>query len=77
MKVLITTGITEDCGDERESSLEIKTPKNRVCFHEMEPEDAYLHRCLSDAYSIEDMIQEAFEAGQNGEKLEFERKTEY
>ena len=39
---------------------------------EGEPEDMYLFRDLSDAYSISDLITMAYEAGKAGEELEYE-----
>lgn len=70
MKVIVTYGDPDDYGVGE--SLEIKTPKYTLGFGYMEPEDANLSRDLSCVYSIEHIIQEAYEAGKNGEPLEWE-----
>lgn len=36
-----------------------------------EPEDMYLFRDLADVLSVPDLMQMAYDAGKNGEKLEF------
>ena len=69
MVVKVITSEANDYGEGE--SLSIETPKYGVSFGDMEPEDAYLARDLSCAYSIEYMIQEAFNAGKKGETLEF------
>lgn len=52
-------------------ALIIKTPKHEVSIGHMEPEDATLNRDLSCVYNIPDMIREAYEAGKQGDVLEF------
>lgn len=46
--------------------------KESVSIGEGEPEDMYLFRDLSGAYSISDLITMAYEAGKAGEELEYE-----
>jgi len=42
-----------------------------VSIGEGEPEDMYLFRDLSDAYSISDLVSMAYQAGKNGEEFEY------
>ena len=46
--------------------------KQSVGFGEGEPEDMYLFRDLSDAYSLYDLVKLAYEAGKAGEPFEYE-----
>lgn len=46
--------------------------KMDISIGEGEPEDMYLFRDLSDAYSIADMVMMAYEAGKRGEELDYE-----
>lgn len=46
--------------------------KDSVSIGEGEPEDMYLFRDLSDAYSISNLIRMAYEAGKSGEPFEYE-----
>ena len=39
------------------------------------PEDAYLHRSLNFAYNIVKLMEQAHEAGKNGEEFEYENET--
>jgi hypothetical protein len=57
----VIVNITNDKGEEREVSI-----------GEGEPEDMYLFRDLSSAYSISDLIKMAYEAGKAGEEFEYE-----
>lgn len=43
-----------------------------VSIGEGKPEDMYLFRDLSDAYSIYDLVKIAYEAGKAGEEFEYE-----
>lgn len=47
-----------------------------VSFSEGEPEDMTLHRDLSDAYEIMELVQVAYELGRNGVEVSFEYVTE-
>ena len=78
MKVLIETRIENEYGFNEEVGYSLETPKHSIrCYNLNEvPEDATLNRDLSFVYSIEFMIQEAFDAGVRGEELVFERKEE-
>lgn len=46
--------------------------KESVSIGEGEPEDMYLFRDLSDAYSISDLVKMAYEAGKAGEEFEYD-----
>ena len=54
------------------TTLATKDKTISVTFGHGEPEDNYLLRDLSDAYSIVDMLKAAYEAGKNGEELKVE-----
>lgn len=45
---------------------------NSVSIGEGEPEDMYLFRDLSDAYSIYHLVKMAYKSGKAGEELEYE-----
>ena len=49
---------------------------NSVSFSEGEPEDMTLYRDLSDAYTIYDLVRDAYEYGRKGVEIQFEKKTE-
>lgn len=72
MKMIVKVKHTEANDYGEGQSLEIKTPKYSIYFGDMEPEDASIARDLNDVLYIEDMIQEAYEAGKAGEDLVFE-----
>lgn len=57
----VTVEVIRDNGDEYSVSI-----------GEGEPEDMYLFRDLSDAYSISDLIKLAYEAGKAGEEFNYE-----
>jgi hypothetical protein len=46
--------------------------KESVSIGEGEPEDMYLFRDLSDAYSISDLVKMAYEAGKAGEDFDYD-----
>lgn len=46
--------------------------KDSVSIGEGEPEDMYLYRDLSGAFSIESLVRLAYEAGKSGEEFEYE-----
>jgi len=46
--------------------------KDSVSIGEGEPEDMYLFRDLSDAYSVASLVRLAYEAGKAGEDFEYE-----
>ncbi len=69
MTVIVITSPADDFGEGE--FLEIITPKYKVSFGDSEPEDANLARDYNDVYYIEDMIQEAYNAGKSGEELNF------
>lgn len=48
----------------------ISTPTQSLVFTDGEPEDATLSRDFSDIYKINMLIQEAYEAGRDGKRLE-------
>ena len=53
---------------EQQATLEIEVNgKTRVCAYPGEPEDFSLERDLSFAFEIVPLMQEAYEAGKNGE----------
>jgi len=56
--------------------IETETSKQSVSFGRGEPEDMSLSRDLSDAYSISDLIKEAYEAGKRGEDWTFNQVEE-
>lgn len=74
MKVTVTTFTADDFGFEMDMGVEITTQKSRInCYDLTEcPEDATLYRDLSFVYSIPDMLEEAYEAGKNGEDFTIE-----
>lgn len=45
--------------------------KNSVSIGEGQPEDMYLFRDLSDAYSVFSLVKLAYEAGKAGEEFEY------
>jgi hypothetical protein len=53
--------------------IEINGKKRFHVSDGMEPEDACLHRDLSDCWEIIAMIVEAYEAGKAGEELEIDK----
>ena len=73
MKVTITSS-TYDFGCCR--SLKFVSDKNRLSFHDGEPEDNNLGRNFNSCYSIDRLIREAYEAGKNGEELIIEEVEE-
>jgi hypothetical protein len=80
MKITKITRMSNEYGYEMESCLTtlIETQKGKLSasFGNGEPEDMTLGRDLSDAYSIEDMLVMAYEAGKSGEELEIDSITE-
>ena len=70
MKVTITNNDGDEYG--MYMSYSLKTPKSKLSFLDGRPEDNNLCRNFSDVFSIENIIQEAYEAGKNGEPLDFE-----
>ena len=78
MKVIVTRTIRNEYGFDEEVGYTVETPKNSISIYNMNecPEDATLSRDLSDIYTVEDMIQEAYEAGKRGEEIKFEYITE-
>ena len=71
--VITTPSYNEPSMDGRlETIIETKEGKSSMCFGEGEPEDMYLFRDLSDAYTIKDALILAYTAGKNGESLKIE-----
>ncbi len=59
----------DGCG----SSMKIKIDDKQVfAVHDGEPEDNTLGRNFNDCYSIPKLLQQAYEAGKNGEQLTLE-----
>lgn len=67
MKIYITEECNDDYNQTEITNYEISTPNNELSFGNMEPEDANLNRDLNCVFCIPDMLQEAFDAGKNGE----------
>jgi len=53
---------------------QIEVDDIKMRFLDGEPEDANLGRDFNDIYKIKNAIQKAYEAGKNGESLDFEEK---
>lgn len=49
--------------------LIIETDKNKIKFFDGEPEDNNLSRNFNACYKIKNLIEEAYQAGKNGEEL--------
>lgn len=79
MKVIETTCKFGEDGGESHIQVEIIADygdKVSVGFGEGEPEDMYLFRDLSDAYSLVSLVRVAYEAGKRGEEFILEEKVE-
>ena len=63
-----------DHEDASNITIEVKTNDSykSISIGEGEPEDMYLFRDLSDAYSIVDLIKLAYQAGKKGEEFDYE-----
>ena len=78
MKVIITERIDNEYGFDEVTSYSVNTPQNRMSLSNMCdcPEDATLNRDLGCIFNLPSIIEEAYEAGKNGEELTFETKVE-
>lgn len=79
MKVIETTSMFGEDGGESHIKVELfcdNGDKESVSFGEGEPEDMYLFRDLSDAYSLVSLVRVAYEAGKRGEEFILEELTE-
>ena len=79
MKVIETTSRFGEDGADSNIKLELvcdNGDKESVSFGEGEPEDMYLFRDLSDAYSLFRLVKIAYEAGKRGEEFIYEELTE-
>jgi len=79
MKVIIEENYITEFGYERQNSWNLYTDNGisiGVCELNECPEDATFGRDLSFVFSIPELIQKAYDAGKNGESLDFEYKTE-
>jgi len=67
----------EDFGKYEEVTTKIETQEGEksVSFSGGEPEDMTISRDLSDAWLIESLLVMAYNAGKNGEELQFEEIT--
>jgi len=76
MKITVTNRsekAMEKCDYRNAIEYKIETKKEEVSleFYDGEPEDSNLSRDFSDVYCIPDIIAMAYEAGKNGEEIEF------
>lgn len=80
MKLITVNTVGEnDYGEEwgeYGARIETETYKGGASFGSGEPEDMTLGRDLNDAYSIPEMVREAYLAGKRGEELTEEEITE-
>lgn len=75
MKLVEITEMYNEDGEASRVTVEIendKGEKESLSFGEGEPEDMYLFRDLSDAYSIVNFAKMCFQAGKDGEELTIE-----
>jgi len=62
----------QECNEMGEGEYySVETPESTISVGDMEPEDANLSRDLNCIFKIEQMLQEAYDAGKNGEELIF------
>lgn len=66
----VTTTFDEGCCQSLEIRLETAASTTEISLSDGEPEDCNLSRNFSDAWSIKDMLIEAYNAGKSGEPLE-------
>lgn len=71
MKIVETTSSDEDGDYAIKVELTTEATQTSVGFGNGEPEDMTLGRDLNDAYSISNMLIEAYEAGKRGEEFEY------
>ncbi len=76
MKITETFPHNDDYEGRWELNMSTNTFKKGIRFGAGEPEDNSLARDLNDAYVIEGMLKEAYEAGKRGEEYEYESLTD-
>lgn len=75
--VIKTITNSDEYGDSRfEVEISTNNFSDSVSFGNGEPEDMTLGRDLNDAYSIPNMLHEAYLAGLRGEEISFEDENE-
>lgn len=73
---IVTSYPSDDYEGSMSLTLQTDTYKGSVSFGAGEPEDMVLARDLNDAYSIEEMLVAAYNAGKAGEDLIVEQGEE-
>lgn len=78
MKITETIYTTVETEMDAEINVKLTTEsfEGQVGFANGEPEDMNLDRDLSDAYAIQKLLKEAYDAGIRGESFEYEHITE-